>query len=189
MSLKPEVKVILKLAGIGSFWCRVAFIAYFQILSTIKRINFSSWYLLTTGQFCPLSWVSSLGCARFYNDLYVHYSTYIFSVESDFLQNVISHRRELLLSGILVIWTVVSLIASKLRLHLFPVLGFTFSRTFTNPQFCMTSACYMHNYLMKMWNVMQPKKLSVLWNGFSGAGNVNVSCLSQNSQERHAKSL
>ena len=32
MGLKPEVKVTLKLAGIGSFWRRVSFVAYFQIL-------------------------------------------------------------------------------------------------------------------------------------------------------------
>lgn len=143
--------------------------------------------LLMAGQVCPLSWVSSLVCARFYNDLYVHYTTHIVSVSPEFLQNVMPHSRQLLRSGILVIWTVVSLIATKLRPHLFPVLDFL--RTFTNPQFCMTSGCYMHNYFMTLWNSVYPKNLPVLWNGFSGAGNVKVSCLSQNSQEGQAKSL
>jgi hypothetical protein len=53
----------------------------------------------------------------------------------------------------------------------------------------MNSACYMHNYLMTLWNVVHPNKLPVLRNWFSGAGNVKVSFLSQNSQEGHAKSL
>lgn len=59
--------------------------------------------LLTTEQACPLSWVSSLVCERFYNDLYVHCFTYIVYVRTDLLQNVVSYRRELLLKGILVI--------------------------------------------------------------------------------------
>jgi len=43
MDLKLEVKVTLKLAGIGSFWHRVSFVTYFQILSTIKRVDSCSW--------------------------------------------------------------------------------------------------------------------------------------------------
>jgi len=111
---------------------------------------------------------------------YMYTALHTFSVRTDFLQNVVSYRRELLLNGILVIWTVLSLLS--VRRHLFPVLGFNFLRTFTNPQFCMTSDCYIYNYLMTIWNVVNTMKLPVLWNGFSGAGNVKVSCLSQDSQ-------
>jgi len=186
MGLKPEVKV--KVAGIGSFSVESLLLLISRFCLRSRELIRVLGLLLTTEQACPLSWVSSLVCTRFY-DLYVHCITYIVYVRTDVLQNVVSYRREFLLNGILVIWTVVSLIACKLRLNLFPVLCFNFLRTFINPQLCMTSACYMYNYLMTLWNVVYIKKLPVLWNGFSGAGNVKVSCLSQNSQEGQARSF
>lgn len=100
MGLKPEAKVTLKLAGIGSFWRRVSFVAYFQILSTIKRTDSSSWSPSDdrTGLTVVLGFFSCL-CTF----LYIHYSKHIVFVRPDFLQNVMYHRRELLLSSILVI--------------------------------------------------------------------------------------
>lgn len=99
MDLKPEVEV--KLAGIGSFWRQVSFVAYFHILSTIKRTDSSSWSPSDdrTGVSVVLGFFSCL--CTFYNNLHVNCSTYIVSVIPDVLQNVMSHSRELLLNGIL----------------------------------------------------------------------------------------
>lgn len=188
MDLKAKIKVTLKVAGIGSFWHRVSFVAYFQILSTIKRIYSSSWSPCDDGTGLSVVFVF-FSCLCTFLQRLICKLQYTYCLLQPRLSAEMSHSRELLRSGILVIWTVVSLIASKLRRHLFPVLDFNFLRTFTNPQFCMTSTCYMHNYLMTLWNIVYPKKLPVLWNGFSGAGNVKVSCLSQNSQDGQTKSL